>query len=492
MAIRRSAQKELHSPTPLVLLCHRDKTANSFYTTLCSSILTAKLSGKLLMQQKYMVSQLNQETTDPPAFYMREMELNNEILSKPTVHEQLEFYQSWKDRATLSNGITVLHYIAKIVQKHRKEREVLQREREKSMNGQKSAYVEILDFISDNIFACKSQGLANVMWALGRIKERDHCLVKVCEAELLQRDLSVFHPAEICQVLVGCTELELKNSPVLQRVEEAVLNWSIRKLSRCETRQVAGILTAFIKMDRGSIALFKTLEADILERNFRYFHNGQLTQFLRSFAIKDIFSDRLFDNAEDEILRRTPFKLLRTELVSILRAFATVGKGSEELFAAFDDEIVTRRVEDYYSAPLCWIIWAFATRGMTRSKVFRAVAQEIYQRDLQNLENGELSLCLYSYVLSEIPCRAFLRELEAEVMSRDLKRFHSEQLCQIVWSSTNAGLLSAELLQDIEGEIMQKNSSQNEGRMIVERFLNAEMGSEEQFSYLQKMCSLSL
>lgn len=442
------------------------------------------------MQQKCFVSQLNQEFRGLPASYVREMELNKEILSKLTVQEQLEFYQSWKDRASLTNTVTVLHYIAKIVQKHRGERQVLQREREKSMNGQKSEYIEILDFISNNILACKTQGLANVMWSLGKLREQDHCLVKVCEDEILLHDLAVFHRAEICQIVIGCTELGLKDSLVFKRVEEAILNGTLW-LSRCETRQIAGILTSFVKMGRGSVEFFKTLEADVVRRRFRSFHNGQLTQFLRSFAIKGIFSDQLFNSAEDEILRRTPFKLLRTELVTILRAFATADKGSEELFAAFDDEIVTRRVKDYYSSSLCWIIWAFATRGMTRSRVFRTVAQEIYQRGLHNLENGELSLCLYSYVLSEIPCQAFLKKLETEFMSRDLKNFQCAQLCQVVWSFTKAGLLNPKLLQDMEGEILQQISTQHQGSVIVESFLNAKMGSKEQFSYLQKMCTLS-
>ena len=444
-----------------------------------------------MMLQKCFASQLNQEFTDLPASFVRERELNKEILSKPTVQEQLEFYQAWKNEASLTNRITALHYIAKIVQKHRDERLVLQRAREKSTNGQKSAYTEILDFISDNISACKTQGLANVMWSLGKLREQDHCLVKVCEDEILRRDITFFHRAEICQVVIACTELELKDSRVFNRVEEAILSGTIW-LSRCETRQVAGILTSFVRIGRGSMELFNTLENDIVQGRLRPCHNGQLTQFLRAFAIKGVFSDRLFRNAEDEILRRTPVKLLRTELITIIRAFATAGKGSGKLFAAFDEEMIIRRVKDYYSYPLCWVIWAFATRGMTRYAVFKAVAQEIYQRGLHNLENGELSLCLYSYVLSEIPCQAFLKKLEAELMSRDLKRFQSAQLCQLVWSCTKAGLLNPKLLQDMEGEIFEKTVTKNEGSVMVERFLDAKMGSKEQVSYLQQMCSLSL
>lgn len=443
-----------------------------------------------MSQQKCFVSELNQDFTGLPASYVREMELNKEILSRRTVQEQLEFYESWKDRASLTNRITMLHHIAKIIQKHRDEAEVLQKERQKVMNGEESAYIEILDFIADNILSCKSQGLANVLWSLGKLKEHDHRLVKVCEKEILLHDVAFFYKAEICQILTACTELKLKDSRVFKRVEKAILNGKI-KISRCEKRQIAGILTSFVKMGYGSEDFYKAFEAEIEERGLKPFHNGEITQILRAFAIMNIFSDSVFNKAEEEILRRSPFKLLRTELVAILRAFAMAGKGSEELFTAFDNEIVTRRVKDYYSFPLCWVIWAFATRGMISCRVFRVVAQEIYQRGLNNLENGELALCLYSYVLSEIPCGAFLKTLETELMSRDLKRFESIQLCQVLWSCAKAGLLNPKPLQDLEGKILQQNSAQNEERVTVECFLDAETGGEEQFHYLQKMCALS-
>ena len=490
LCTRQAATRAIHSRAPSILMPQVNKTANGLYTTLCSSVQTTKLRGRVLTQQKCLASQLNQDSPGLPASYVRELTLNKAILSKRTVQEQLEFYESWKDQASLINRITMLHHMAKTIQKHRFQAEVFQKEKEKALNGDESAYTEILDFIADSIRGCKAQGLANVLWSLGKLKETDHRLVKACLKEISFHDVAFFYKAEICQILHGLTELKVKDSRIFEQVEKAILNGKIR-ISRCEKRQLAGILTSFIKMGHGGEEFYRAFEAEILQRGFREFHNGEMTQILRAYAIMDISSASLFNQAEKELLRRSPFKLLRTELVAILRAFAMAGQGSEAFFAAFDNEIVTRRVQDYYSLPLCWIIWAFATRRMTSCRVFIAAAEEIYKRGFNNLENGELALCLYSYVLSEIPCGAFLEALKTELMSRDLGTFESIQLYQVLWSCAKAGLLNPKLLQDLKYKILQQSSTQNEGGVTVKGFIGAETGGQEQFNYLQNMCALS-
>lgn len=45
--------------------------------------------------------------------------------------------------------------IVKIVKKNLRERVILQKERDKVMNGIKSVYYEVLDFIFDQIIFCK-------------------------------------------------------------------------------------------------------------------------------------------------------------------------------------------------------------------------------------------------------------------------------------------------------------------------------------------------
>lgn len=492
LSFRPGTLKALPSLVQTILTPRHAKTGNRLYTTLCPSLKITKLREKVITQQR-LASQLTGDFTGIPHSYAREMELNKEIVSKQTVQEQLEFYQSWKDQGTRINRITMLHHMAKILHKRTEQRFVLQKEREKSARGQGSAYIEVLDYISDNIHSCKPQCLTNVIWSLGKIGEKDHRLAKVCEEEILSCDISVFNLVEISQIVTGCRTLGRKHSKVFEQVEEAILDGTI-KLSYCEHRQVAGLLTSFVKMDHGSVTLFEKLAVDIVEREFSSFHNGHICQFLHAFAVKGIISNGLFDKAEEEILRRSPFKLRRTEIIRVLRAFAAADKGSERLFAAFDKDIVTRRVQDYYlMTPLCWIIWSFATRGMKQSQVYRAVAREISMRGLDSLTDSDLSLCLYSYVLSEIPCQPFLKKLETEVMSRDLSCFESAQLCQVTWSCAKAGLLNPQLLQELKGDILQQKFTPYEASMIDKCLQNdGQMESKEFFSYLQNMCISSM
>ena len=493
LCLRQSIRITLPSLTARVFVPQVGANAKCKYSMLhvCSSFPVAKVIEKRASPQTNLVTQKVCQSTNVPLFYAKERELNNEVLSKKTVVDQLEFYQDNKDHVSLVNRITVLHCIAKIAHRYRKEKEVLQKEREKAKNGRESDYIDILDFISENISSCKAQGLANIMWALGRIGDETHSLVNVCEEEILSHDFSLFHTSEINQILTGCASLGLKDSPVFERVQESILNEVIR-ISTCEARQINGILLAYAKVGRGSVELFDHIEYEIIQRDFKNFHNGQIVQFLYTYAMRGIFSDVLFEKAEEEILRRSSVKLRRKEVVMMLWSFATAGKGSKELFATFDKEIVKNRIKDLYTTPLLWIIWSFATRGMNEGQVFKAVAEEIYRRGLQELLNSEISLCMYSYALSEIPCQRFLKELETKLLDRDLAHFQEDQLSQVAWACGKAGLVNSELFDRLEQEILKCKFSKNQADMIIEGFCNADMGSQELFSYLQAMIQQSV
>ena len=481
-SLRQGAIKTLPPMFGNVLAPRLKTTTNYKDSILCSLSQSAKLRGKACLH-----NQLDRQLGSVPIFYAKERDLNKEIMCKKTVQDQLEFYQANREQASLVNRITVLHCIAKIAHKYKEEKEVLHKEREKVKHGEESPYNDILNFISENISSCKAQGLANVMWALGKIGNENHSVVKVCEEEILSHDFSLFHTSEINQILTGCAGLGLKDSQIFERVQESILNEIIR-ISTCESKQIAGMLLAFAKMGCGSVEFFDHIEYEIIQRSFKSFHNGQIAQFLYTFATRGIYSDLLFEKAEEEILRRSTSRLQRKEIVMMLWAFATAGKGSDKLFATFDKEIVTNRVKEFYSSPLLWIIWSFATKGMNESQVFKVIAEEIYMRGLQNLTNSELSLCLYSYALPEIPYQQFLKELEAEVLNRDLAYFQVDQLGQVAWACGRAGLANPELFHCLEEQVLQCNYfTENQAIMIEEGFQNADMGSEELFSHLQMM-----
>ena len=466
-------------------------TSNCKYSMLCSPIQSAKFQRKRVVPQTCMSIQPARQCSEEPLFYVKECHLNEKILcTKKKVQDHLEFYQANRDKVSLVNRITLLYHIAKIVHKFPKEKDAFHEEREKGKHGQESAYNDILDFISEHISSCKAQGLANVMWALGRIGEETHSLVRVCEEEILSHDFSVFHYAEINQILTGCAALGLKDSKIFQRVEESILKEIIR-MSICEPRQIVGILSAFASAGCGSIDFFDHIEYEIIQRGFKNFHNKEIALVLYAFVTCGIHTNILFEKAEEEILRRSKVRLRRREMVLMLWSFASTGNGSVELFATLGKEIVDNGISHYYTSRLVWIVWSFATVGIRYSQVYKAIAEVICRRGLESFTNGELSLCMYSYALSEIPCHGFLEELTAEVLARDLAGFAADQLAQVVCACGKADLANPELFSHLEERILQLKLTEKEASMIDEGFRNADMGSESLFSHLEAMMQQS-
>lgn len=478
---------------PFVNIMISRSKAKSFMPVTCQHstvylpIQTTKFPGKQILQyHETHASMLSRSCSDVPQFYIQERDVNEEIMSKSRVQDHLEFYHDNKDRISLVNSITLLHRMAKIAHKYSEEKELLLAEMAKVKQGRESPYIDMLDFIAENISSCKAQGLANVMWSLGKLEEITHSLVRVCEEEILSHDFALFHTSEINQILTGCAGLGLRESAIFERVQESILKEIIR-ISLCENRQIAGILLAFTKVGCGSVELYEHIEYEIARRGIKAFHNGQVAQFLYSFASQGMYSSILFDIAEEEILRRSTARLQRRELVLILWSFATAGRGSEDLFCLLGKEIADNKVRELYNIRLIWIIWSFATRGITDNKVYKVIASEIYGRGLKSLTNCELSLCMYSYALSEIPCHRFMEELSTEVLSRDSAHFDGGQLAQVSWALGKVGLTNPSLYSNLEQQILKLKISENEAAMISEGFRSADMGSKELFSHLESV-----
>lgn len=448
--------------------------------------LPTQTGGVLLFHKTHALAPLTRQYCEMPQFFIKERSLNEEILTKRGVLDQLEFHQHHKDKLSLLNAITMLHSIAKITHKYSEQKEVLHIERDKRKQGRESSFMELLDFIAANISSCKAQGLANLMWALGRLEEKTHPLATICESEILSHDVSLFHLVEINQILTGCAALGLRESEIFERVEESILK-EILRISLCETRQLTGILLAFSKVGCGSIDFYEHVEYEILRRGLKSFHNGQIAQFVYAFASKGIHDSALFEEVEEEIMRRSTVRLRRKEMVMILWAFATAGRGREEMFCALGNEIADKRLKEFYSARLIWAIWSFATRGIADSKFYKAIAREIYMRGLESLTNRELSLCMYSYALSEIPCGGFMEKLETEVLARDLSQFTGNELAQVAWGYGKVGLTNPKLYDYLEESVLLIQVTKNQASMISEGFHYANMGSKELFSHLERI-----
>ena len=116
---------------------------------------------------------------------------------------------------------------------------------------QNSPYLELLECIAGVIFKCQPRDPANVLWALGKIEEKEHKLVEVCEKEILLRGIEAFNNAQIYQIVNGCANLNLRTSRIFVNLQEAILNGQI-KIEDFEDLELRGILLSFCKTENGS------------------------------------------------------------------------------------------------------------------------------------------------------------------------------------------------------------------------------------------------
>jgi len=155
-------------------------------------------------------------------------EKNKVILSLKTVKEQFEFFESIKSSMSTVNRVTMLYSIAKITVRNGNQRRVLEQEKGKSRQALNSAYLELLDSISKDIANSQPRNLAHVMWALGKLGEKDHKLVQVCERAILSRDITAFNDSHIIQIVSGCINLDLTASEISSTLQKSICNGQLK------------------------------------------------------------------------------------------------------------------------------------------------------------------------------------------------------------------------------------------------------------------------
>ena len=178
--------------------------------------------GSYLMRlsASYFSSQLRPSEDD--------IKINKVILSLKTVKKHLELFDSIKSSMSIVNRVTMLYSIAKITDRNGNQRRVLEQEKGKSRQAFNSAYLELLDSISKDIAKCQPRHLANVMWALGKLGEKDHKLVQVCERAILSRDITAFNDSHIIQIVSGCINLDLTASEISSTLQKSICNGQLK------------------------------------------------------------------------------------------------------------------------------------------------------------------------------------------------------------------------------------------------------------------------
>lgn len=412
--------------------------------------------------------------------------LNRRILSLKTVEEQLGLFESVKTSANIVNRVTMLFNIAQIAERDRGQKLVLEQEKETTKQGKNSTYVELLDSIAQDISKCQPRELANVLYALGKIEEKTHELVQVCEKQILSHDIMTFNNAEMCQILLGCTNLNLNRSGIFPKIQDAVLSEEM-KIKDFEGCVLDAILLSFAKTDNGSVKLFDVFMKELLTRDISRLCSVDLATFVWSFAKKGLKADGLFDSVEKEILQRGTNDLSIADCIQILWAFGKSGKGSRQLFYQFDIELNSRGLESFNNSELLEIVWSFSKRNVTKAKVFELAENEIYDRGVHNFQTHELVLLLWSYVSAQRHNDELVEDIESELSIRDMKELDNGRLSQVVWCLGKARHSGSKLFDVIEAEVIKRGVSKfavKEKLMLMRGFFEGRKGNKEFFDHL--------
>ena len=416
-----------------------------------------------------------------------DIKMNKVILSLKTVKEQLELFERIKNSANIVNRVTMLYSIAKITEKNGNQWQVLEQEKGKSIQALNSAYLTLLDSISKDIAKCEPRGLANVMWALGKLEEKDHKLVQVCERAILSRGVTAFGNAGICQFVSGCINLDLTATEISLTLQESIRSGQL-KLCNFNNKLLAAMVMLFAKSDGCAVEMFDIFLEEILSRDILLMDSGVLAPFVLSFAKKELNADTLFDRVEEEILRRGTANLERRHIVQILWAFSKAKKGGKQLFYIMDNELALRGVEGFSNSALLQIVWSFATRDVTIAKVFDLVKDEVFNRGVGMFETHELVLILYSFVFAQRQNIKLVEEIESEFLSRDVEQFRNSHLCQVAWSLGRARKSDSKMFDVIEESVFQRGLHQftkSEKFMLLQGYVEAERGSRKLYEGLQ-------
>ena len=407
------------------------------------------------------------------------MIIERKIMSLTTVKELLKFFTEAKYVAETVNKIAILYSIAKIIEEDEEQKEVLKQ--------QKTTYMELLDSISKEVSNCLPQNVATLMWALGINQVKHPKLFHLCEKKILSQDTSVFDNEKICQILSGCSNLNMVRSEIFPKFQEAILNGEVR-ICDFEYHQLSGITVSFAKTETGSTELFEAFLEEILSRDFTMINSHPLAEFVWSFAKKAVEADELFDRVEEEIPRRATADLNKSSFITkILWAFAKAGKGSKQFFDYVENDLISHGVEKFSNVELLDIVWSFGKSTFTKAMVFDVVNEELLKRGAQTLHTHELVMFLLSFFAAQRHDHSFVTEIESELCLRNGKQIGTTQLCQVAWSLGRMGKASSRLFDLIQAEVIQRGLrkfSKEEKFLLMRGFIDACKGSKKFYEFL--------
>lgn len=412
-------------------------------------------------------------------------DLNKRIRLLQTVEELLKLHEKEKNSVDLVHRVTMLYRIAKIVEKYPDQLLELEKERENYRQGKVSSYMLLLESLEKSISRCRPHGLANILWALGKVHERDHKLVKICEKKILSCNMKIFSNAGLCQIVHGCASLNM-TSEIFEKLEQEIVNGELAVFA-FDNVLLSAVLLTFSKTKHGSVQLFDILLEEILSRDFFRFDSRALASFVWAFAKKELNKKKLYDRVEEEIFRRGTADLHNADFIQLIWAVSKAEMGSKEFLAFLDTELELREIKGFSNVQLVEIVWSFAKSKMAEARVFDVVKAEIFRRGVDEFQTHELVVILWSFVSVQRHNERLIADIEGKLCTTDVKKFDNGDLCQIVWSLAKAGWHDSKLFDAVEAEVIQRGTSQlsiKEKCMIIRSFLEAKRGRTQLYELL--------
>ena len=396
-------------------------------------------------------------STEPSRLYRADILRRKRMTSLKTVEDELKSFDGVKNSADVVNRVTTLYNIAKITEGDGEQKQMLKEEREKIQQGQDSPYLELLGSISRDISKCQPRDLSNVLWALGKIVEKEHKLVEVCEKEILLCGIVAFNDIDILKIVNGCANLNLRTSGIFENVQEAILNGRV-KIQDFEDRGLCGMLWSFCKTENGSAGIFDVFLEELSCRGISKCHPKDLASIMWALGKIGKKGHRLVEACEREILLRGIVAFDNAHICQIVNGCENLNLRTSDIFENLEEAILSGqiKVKHFADRHLCEMLMSFSKTKNGSIEMFDIVLKEILSRDFSRIATRNLAEYVWSFAKREFKTDELFDRIEEEILGRRTVDFHTSDLILITWAFATAEKGSKRLFHAMDGELFQR------------------------------------
>ncbi|KAL0053862.1 hypothetical protein WJX82_000155 [Trebouxia sp. C0006] len=249
-----------------------------------------------------------------------------------------------------------------------------------------------------------SRQVANVLWAIANLRDRQDELARRLDARILQMDLSTFEQQELSNVIWAYGKMKYCNNEELMR--RSSVEMLRRGLDRFVPQAISNVCWAYAKHDLVYDEFLQEAAQYIAEHMHGWspqtianivWAYGKLNvchHVLMSAAAQSITSTVPAGKGRAEHARLEDFKA--QEVSNVTHAFAKLGIYNTDVLEAVEQEMSKpERLRDSTTQGIANIMWSFATLRFYPPRFMTAACVALEHR-LQECNDQELSNCLWA------------------------------------------------------------------------------------------------